>query len=203
MSCTLECIKSNLTYHTTLVRTFLYKSLQLGQSFLQMYVILCKLCFKNFIVINFQLYFQPNSQFFRENQNLHFGGKTGIKVILCFCFYTHYDIIRINPHLTTLEILVKKTYVCELCKKILTRKGLRNCGIIPGRLIPGDYIGLKHSKSQQYIDENSIRTYISMKEFPVKYKLLLTYMYINKWLIIMIKWLNIVVNRTIGLKVLL
>ena len=68
----------------------------------------------------------------------------------------------------------------------------------------GVYIGLKHSKSQQYIDENSSRTYISTKEFPIKIQIVIdVHAYINKWLIIMIKWLSIVVNRTIGLKVLL
>ena len=98
----------------------------------------------------------------------------------------------------------------------------KDCGIISGRLIPrwlnwfprkaypeeiklvsqeglsrGDYIGLKHSNSQQYIDENS-RTYIWTKKFPGKYKLLLTYMYINKWLIIMINgWILLWIEQLV------
>ena len=56
------------------------------------------------------------------------------------------------------DIDSKRTVELWNCPRKASQCGMQSKGV---------YIGLKHSKSQQYIDENSSRTYISTKEFPV------------------------------------
>ena len=53
-----------------------------------------------------------------------------------------------------------KYLIVELNKGILTRKDYGTVELSREDLSQGDYISLKHSKSQQYIDENSSRRFI-------------------------------------------